>query len=104
MPLTFWNTRTDSRRSAWALQAFRSGRLSVPLPPGAHHCARSRRLLGPDIQAAVLKEAREMRDKAQAHFEQLLTSRRWQLDALAQALLQREVASGERAKGLLSDG
>ena len=52
----------------------------------------------------MLKEARGMRDKAQAYFEQLLTSRRWQLDALAQALLQREVASGERAKGLLSDG
>ena len=61
-------------------------------------------LLGPDIQAAVLKEARAMLEQAQAHCAQLLTSRRWQLDALAQALLQREVLSGDELKGLLADG
>jgi len=61
-------------------------------------------LLGPDIQSAVLKEARAMLDKAQAQCQQLLTSRRWQLDALAQALLQREVLSGDELKGLLAVG
>jgi cell division protease FtsH len=59
-------------------------------------------LLGPDIQAAVLKEARAMLEQAQAHCEQLLKSRRWQLDALAQALLQREVLCGDELKGLLT--
>ena len=59
-------------------------------------------LLGPDIQAAVLKEARAMLEQAQAQCEQLLTSRRWQLDALAQALLQREVLCGDELKGLLA--
>jgi cell division protease FtsH len=58
-------------------------------------------LLGPDIQAAVLKEARAMLEQAQAQCEQLLTSRRWQLDALAQALLQREVLCGDELKELL---
>jgi cell division protease FtsH len=61
-------------------------------------------LLGPDIQAAVLKEARAMLEQAQARCEQLLTSRRWQLDALALALLQREVLSGDELKGLLTTG
>jgi cell division protease FtsH len=61
-------------------------------------------LLGPDIQAAVLKEARAMLEQAQAQCQQLLTSRRWQLDALAQALLQREVLSGDELKGLLAEG
>jgi len=58
-------------------------------------------LLGPDVQAAVLKEARAMLEQAQAQCQQLLTSRRWQLDALAQALLQREVLGGDELKGLL---
>lgn len=61
-------------------------------------------LLGPDIQAAVLKEARAMLEHAQARCEQLLTSRRWQLDALAQALLQREALCGDELKGLLATG
>ena len=61
-------------------------------------------LLGPDIQASVLKEARAMLELAQAQCQQLLTSRRWQLDALAQALLQREVLSGEELEGLLAVG
>lgn len=59
-------------------------------------------LLGPDIQAAVLKEARALLEQAQARCEQLLTSRRGQLDALAQALLQREVLCGDELKGLLA--
>jgi cell division protease FtsH len=61
-------------------------------------------LLGPDIQAAVLKEARAMLEQAQVQCEQLLTSRRWQLDALAQALLQREVLCGDELHGLLAMG
>ena len=59
-------------------------------------------LLGPDIQGAVLKEARAMLDQAQAQCQQLLTSRRWQLDALAQALLQRELLCGDELKRLLA--
>jgi cell division protease FtsH len=61
-------------------------------------------LLGPDIQAAVLKEARAMLEQAQAQCQQLLTSRRWQLDALAQALLQREVLCGDELQRLLAVG
>ena len=61
-------------------------------------------LLGPDIQAAVLTEARAMLEQAQRRCEQLLTSRRWQLDALAQALLQREVLFGDELNGLLALG
>jgi cell division protease FtsH len=59
-------------------------------------------LLGPDIQAAVLNEARAMLEQAQARCEQLLSSGRRQLDALAQALLQREVLCGDELKGLLA--
>ncbi len=59
-------------------------------------------LLGPDVQAAVLKEARAMLEQAQAQCQQLLTSRRWQLNALAQALLQSEVLCGDELKGLLA--
>ena len=61
-----------------------------------------RELLGPDIQAAVLNEARSLLDQAQARCEQLLTSRRWQLDALAKALLQREVLGGDELRELLA--
>ncbi len=61
-------------------------------------------LLGPDIQAAVLKEARAMLEQAQLRCEQLLQSRRGQLDALAAALLQREVLSGDELKELLTAG
>ena len=61
-------------------------------------------LLGPDIQAAVLKEARAMLEQAQAQCAQLLTSKRWQLDALAQALLQREVLCGDELAELLALG
>lgn len=60
-------------------------------------------LLGPDIQAAVLTEARAMLEQAQTRCEQLLSSRRGQLDALAQALLQREVLCGDELKALLAE-
>ncbi len=58
-------------------------------------------LLGPDIQAAVLHEARSMLEQAQARCQHLLSSRRGQLEAMAQALLKREVLSGDELKGLL---
>lgn len=58
-------------------------------------------LLGPDIQAAVLREARALLEQAQARCQQLLSDRRGQLDALAQALLQHEVLSGETLQQLL---
>jgi cell division protease FtsH len=61
-------------------------------------------LLGPDTQAAVLQEARAMPEQAQHQCAQLLRSRRWQLDALAQALLQREVLCGDELQGLLAAG
>jgi cell division protease FtsH len=58
-------------------------------------------LLGPDIQAAVLREARVLLERAQATCRQLLKANRVQLDALAQRLLEREVISGDELKGLL---
>ena len=61
-------------------------------------------LLGPDIQAAVLREARKLLEKSQATCQQLLRANRKQLDALAQRLLEREVLSGEELKGLLEVG
>lgn len=60
-------------------------------------------LLGPDIQAAVLREARTLLEQAQARCQQLLSDRRVQLDALAQALLQHEVLSGETLRQLLDN-
>jgi cell division protease FtsH len=61
-------------------------------------------LLGPDIQAAVLHEARALLEQAQATCARLLGSGRAQLDALAAALLEREVLSGDELKGLLGLG
>jgi cell division protease FtsH len=58
-------------------------------------------LLGPDILAAVLREARVLLEQAQATCRQLLEANRAQLDALAQRLLEREVISGDELKGLL---
>ncbi len=58
-------------------------------------------LLGPDIQAAVLREARALLEEAQAKCRQLLGSNRGRLDALAQGLLQHEVLSGAALEGLL---
>ena len=59
-------------------------------------------LLGPDIQGAVLKEARALLEAGQATCQQLLRANRGQLDALAQRLLEREVLSGDELKGLLA--
>src|SRR5450631_3515504 len=58
-------------------------------------------LLGPDIQSAVLREARLLLEQAQATCQQLLAANRARLDALAQRLLEREVISGDELKGLL---
>ena len=58
-------------------------------------------LLGPDIQAAVLREARVLLEQAQATCQRLLAVNRAQLDRLAQRLLEREVLAGDELKGLL---
>jgi cell division protease FtsH len=58
-------------------------------------------LLGPDIQSAVLREARLLLEQAQATCQQLLKANRAQLDDLAQRLLERDVISGDELKGLL---
>lgn len=58
-------------------------------------------LLGPDIQAAVLHEARALLEQAQGRCQQLLSARRAQLEALAQALLVHEVLAGEPLQQLL---
>ena len=52
-------------------------------------------LLGPDVQAAVLNEARALLDDAQSRCRRLLGERRAQLDGLALSLLDHEVLSGE---------
>ena len=52
-------------------------------------------LLGPDVQAAVLDEARALLEDAQARCRRLLGERRAQLDGLASSLLDHEVLSGE---------
>ncbi len=61
-------------------------------------------LLGPDVQSAVLKEARALLESSQVTCQQLLRAHRGQLDALAQRLLEREVLSGDELKGLLAAG
>ena len=58
-------------------------------------------LLGPDIQAAVLHEARALLEQAQGRCQHLLSARRAQLEALAQALLSHEVLAGEQLRQLL---
>jgi cell division protease FtsH len=58
-------------------------------------------LLGPDIQSAVLREARLLLEQAQATCQQLLKANRAQLDGLAQRLLERDVISGDELKALL---
>jgi cell division protease FtsH len=60
-------------------------------------------LLGPDIQAAVLKEARALLEQAQQTCRTLLKAQRARLDAMAQALLTREVLSGPELKTMLGD-
>ena len=61
-------------------------------------------LLGPDIQGALLNEARALLERSQATCQRLLRSNRARLDALAQALLEREVLCGDELKGLLGAG
>ena len=58
-------------------------------------------LLGPDIQAAVLKEARALLEMSQATCRELLRNNRQQLDAMATTLLEREVLAGEELRVLL---
>jgi len=58
-------------------------------------------LLGPDIQAALLSEARVLLERSQADCQRLLRTNRAQLDALAHALLEREVVCGDELKALL---
>jgi cell division protease FtsH len=60
-------------------------------------------LLGPDIQAAVLKEARALLEQAQQTCRTLLKAQRARLDAMAQALLTREVLAGAELKSMLGD-
>lgn len=60
-------------------------------------------LLGPDIQGALLSEARALLERSQATCRRLLQSNRAQLDALALRLLEREVLSGAELKALLGE-
>ena len=58
-------------------------------------------LLGPDIQAAVLKEARLLLEQAQQTCRTVLRTQRARLEAMAEALLTREVLAGDELKALL---
>jgi cell division protease FtsH len=58
-------------------------------------------LLGPDVQGALLKEARVALDTAQRAGQDLFTRYRGRLEALAQQLLADEVISGQPLKDLL---
>ena len=60
-------------------------------------------LLGPDIQAAVLKEARALLEKSQATCQEVLQANRGRLDALARRLLQVDVLSGSELRELLGE-
>ena len=61
-------------------------------------------LLGPDIQRAVLAEARALLETSQASCRQVLIAQRPRLDAMAAHLLACEVLSGDALKQLLGDG
>ena len=58
-------------------------------------------LLGPDIQGALLSEARALLERSQGTCQRLLQTYRARLDALANALLEREVLCGDELKALL---
>jgi cell division protease FtsH len=58
-------------------------------------------LLGPDVQAAVLDEARALLETAQATCVRLLTAERSRLEALADRLLDVEVLAGDELVALL---
>lgn len=62
-----------------------------------------RDLMGPHIQQAVMDEARALLEQAQTQCKTLLKQRRGQLDALAAALLEHEVLSGDPLKALLAE-
>ena len=61
------------------------------------------KLLGPDIQAAVLREARALLEQAQETCRTLLKAQRARLDAMAQALLTQEVLQGAELKEMLGE-
>jgi cell division protease FtsH len=60
-------------------------------------------LMGPDLQARVLSEARTLLEEAQATCRRVLNEQRQRLDAMADALLHTDVLSGEPLKALLGD-
>ena len=51
----------------------------------------------------MLHDARTLLEQAQAECARLLAADRHRLDAMAQALLEREVLSGDHLKALLGD-
>ncbi len=61
-------------------------------------------LLGPDIQRAVLTEARALLETSQVSCRQVLIAQRPRLDAMAARLLECDVLSGDALKQLLGDG
>jgi cell division protease FtsH len=60
-------------------------------------------LLGPQTQDVVLQEARVLLENGQARCHQVLVQHRARLEALAEALLAKEVLSGEELKQMLGD-
>jgi cell division protease FtsH len=60
-------------------------------------------LLGPDIQAAVLAEARTLLEQAQGTCREVLKAQRGRLEEMAQALLACEVLAGDELKRILGD-
>ena len=61
-------------------------------------------LLGPDIQHAVLAEARTMLETSQVSCREVLTAQRPRLDAMAARLLECDVLYGDALTQLLGDG
>ncbi|MFT3857642.1 MAG: AAA family ATPase [Aquabacterium sp.] len=59
------------------------------------------RLIGPHIQEKALAEARRILEEAQQACREVLTQRRGSLQALTDALLERETVSGLKLTGLL---
>ncbi len=60
-----------------------------------------RDLLGPDVQSALLTEARALLDQAQSRALQVLVQHRTRLDALSRVLLEDEVVGGSALLDLL---
>ena len=60
-------------------------------------------LLGPDVQAGVLREARAMLEQSQTTCRNLLTTNRARLEGLAEKLLEREVVAGDELVSLLGE-